>query len=146
MERSVEYRVEAKLSNHKYMTLVHDNRGHSATMDLPKNMGGHNTGTGPLEFLSEALAGCTIITFQMIAIQSGVKINDMKVLVKAKKGKQTLENAKIRVIVDSECDKETLQGILEKTEQMCPVSAIFEKAGIPRETKLTIEKREVFCE
>ncbi len=142
----MKYRAKGKLVNHKYQVLIHDTRGHSSVMDLPKDMGGHDTGGSPLDFVTEALAGCTVIVFQMIAQKMKVKVNDMKVIVTAEKGELTLESAKVKVVVDSPADEGILQQILEKTEEQCPVGAILEKAGIPEKMELVVQNREEFCE
>jgi uncharacterized OsmC-like protein len=50
-------------------------------IDEPANMGGSNKGPSPIQVLLMSLAGCINITGHAVALQSGLKLNGMKIII-----------------------------------------------------------------
>lgn len=55
---------------------------HRFTIDEPAALGGTDLGANPVEHLFAALAGCTVITFQVWAAKLGLVVDDIDVAVR----------------------------------------------------------------
>jgi len=109
-------------------SIADNGRGHSVTLDLPKENGGDDLGPTALELAIMSLAGCIITIFALIAKNSKVPIEKLEVIANAEKEVKSpkLSFVKIKALVKSSASKEILKTIWRKTLQTCPVSAIFE--------------------
>ena len=107
-------------------------RNHKVILDEPKNLGGDDKGPNPVEILLLAQAGCILMVGRVVAMEMGIDLKSFKVEVSGNlnpakfMGKETQDRAgfksiEIKVYVESDADRETLQKWLETVEERCPV-------------------------
>ena len=120
---------------------VDNGRGHEIIGDVPEKYKGTNQGPTGLEMTIMGLANCISAVFAIIANNSGIQYLKLEVELEADKpkGEKTIVSVKAKVNIKSDAPKEKLERILKKTMDICPVSLIFEKAGIKIETELITE-------
>ncbi|MFP4511151.1 MAG: OsmC family protein [Spirochaetaceae bacterium] len=123
-----------------YQSVVDDGRKHGLVLDLPEGKKGDDIGPTALELAAMALAGCISTIWAVVAHNSGVRYRKMVVELELEKpdSAPTFTGSKAHVKVDSDETQETLERILEKTKQACPVGRLFEQAGIDTPTTLEI--------
>jgi uncharacterized OsmC-like protein len=109
-------------------SITDNGRGHSVTLDLPRENGGDDLGPTALELAIMSLAGCITTIFALIAKNSKIPIEKLEVIANAEKEVKSpkLSFVKIKALVKSSASKEILETICNKTLQTCPVGAIFE--------------------
>jgi uncharacterized OsmC-like protein len=120
--------------------VVDDGRNHGIVLDLPEAKKGDDVGPTALELAGMALAGCISTIWAVVAHNSKVKYRKIVVEMELEKpdSSPTFTSSKAHVKVDSDETQETLERILEKTKQACPVGRLFEQAGIETTTTLEI--------
>lgn len=123
-----------------YQSVVDDGRNHGIVLDLPEAKKGDDVGPTALELAAMALAGCISTIWAVVAHNSKVTYRKIVVEMELEKpdGSPTFTSSKAHVKVDSDETQETLERILEKTKQACPVGRLFEQAGIETPTTLEI--------
>jgi len=123
-----------------FRSVVDNSRGHSVVLDLPKNLGGDDTGATALELAVMGLAGCIVTIYKLAANKLRVKIDDLIVEVEAEKpdSASTITSLKATIKVRTDADIAVLKRVWEHTERVCPVGIIFKKAGL--ELKPEIQK------
>ncbi|PKL79519.1 MAG: osmotically inducible protein C [Ignavibacteriae bacterium HGW-Ignavibacteriae-4] len=109
-------------------------------IDEPANMGGSNKGPSPIQVLLMSLAGCINITGHAVALQSGLKLNGMKIIIDGTMNPCTFigcsyeERAGFqKVIINVQPDfegatDEEIDKWLKETESRCPVTDNIEHA------------------
>ncbi len=124
-----------------YKFKIDNGRGHEVIIDLPESLKGANQGPTALDLMVMSLAGCISAVFAIVATNSGIQYIKLEVEVNADKPKneKIIISAKAKVNIKSDAPKEKLERILKKTMDICPVSLIFEKAGIKIGTELITE-------
>lgn len=124
-----------------YKFKIDNGRGHEVIIDLPESLKGANQGPTALDLMVMSLAGCISAVFAIVATNSGIQYVKLEVEINADKPKneKIIISAKAKVNIKSDAPKEKLERILKKTMDICPVSLIFEKAGIKIETELITE-------
>lgn len=75
------YTVKAELKEVKNRTLEAMVRGHKVVIDQPKMFGADDFGPTPPEYLAISYGSCIISTMQFIAMQRGLKIENISVAV-----------------------------------------------------------------
>lgn len=123
-----------------YQSVVDDGRNHGIVLDLPEAKKGDDVGPTALELAAMALAGCISTIWAVVAHNSKVTYRKIVVEMELEKpdGSPTFTSSRAHVKVDSDETQETLERILEKTKQACPVGRLFEQAGIETPTTLEI--------
>lgn len=123
-----------------YQSVVDDGRNHGIVLDLPEAKKGDDVGPTALELAAMALAGCITTIWAVVAHNSKVTYRKIVVEMELEKpdGSPTFTSSRAHVKVDSDETQETLERILEKTKQACPVGRLFEQAGIETPTTLEI--------
>lgn len=121
-------------------TFVDNNRTHTIICDLPPAKGGDDTGPTAIELAVMALADCTATIFAKVAKESNIEVKDIKVVAEAEKSEDSplLTGVKVKVNVSAKAREQLLKAIWRRTEETCPVVAIF-KDPIPVEFELETE-------
>ena len=138
--------------------IIHSNTGHELTTDIPKSMGGRNTGPQPVEHLLAAFLGCTQATAQYVgrnmeprmyiqrmefenvkafrdergALQLPISMSpDVPSRLQAIQGtvKVYLDTKRMRTDQDFTLLNEKLDLLKEQTETRCPVANMMEASG-----------------
>jgi putative redox protein len=86
------------LGDENYKTFVNAD-GHSIVIDEPVSNGGKNTGMNPLALLLGSLGGCSAITMRMYAQRKGIKLDDVKIVLKLRKLE---ENGVKKTVIEKE--------------------------------------------
>ena len=122
-----------------FRSVVDNGRGHSVVLDLPKDLGGTDTGPTALELCAMSLAGCIVTIFSLVAKKMRVDVEDLEVTMVAEKPEdaKTITSVTMEVKVRSGADEATVRKVWERTKEICPVGIIFEKAGVKLEAKIT---------
>lgn len=105
-------------------------RNHSLLLDEPRESGGTDQGPTPLEALLAALAGCLIMTLRLHAQRSNVEIDSVYAVAEADvdprgfigRAKPGLQNVKLHITIKSKADTRTLEELVKKAEEYCPVA------------------------
>jgi len=121
-----------------FQSVVDNDRGHTVTIDLPPGQGGTDTGATALELSVMALSGCVETIFAMVANNSELSFDALRVDVTADKGDKTIENADVKVYVKT-ADEKKAERVLNKTLSICPVGVLFEQAGVKMSSELIFE-------
>ena len=126
--------------SHCYQSVVDNDRHHGVVLDLPGAKGGDDLGPTALELVVMALSGCISTIWAVVATNSKVSYERLTVQVEVDKpdDQPTVTAARALVTVDSREPQEKLERTLEKTMRACPVGLLYEKAGIPVETRLVV--------
>jgi len=121
-----------------FRSTVDNGRNHKVTVDLPEQKKGSDCGPTALELTLMGLSGCISTIFSVIATNSKVDFNDLRVDVndESPENVPTFSSIKIEVRVKSEQNEKKLQKILSKTMKTCPVGLLFEAAGVNIESVL----------
>ncbi len=132
-------KITSKLLN-GLQSEVDNNRGHKILTDVPENIGGNDFGPTSLELTSMGLGGCITTIFMMLAKKMRLTINNIEAELEIEKLKTcpTITSVFILVKVKSEEPMELIEKCLNLTMKTCPVSILFEDAGIPVEYDLII--------
>jgi len=120
--------------------------------DGPKDLGGFGNAPGPMPMLLASLANCLEITALLYLSVSNVKVNSIRVEVKATYDKRSsldpkkepfpgFYNIKYIWYVDTEEKLEKVELVLKKVEDVCPVKGTCSRSHeFPREIRL-VKKR-----
>ncbi len=121
-----------------YQSVVSNNRGHQVVVDLPQAKNGDDSGPTAFELSLMALAGCFSTIFVLVASKLRVKIDSLKVDCEGQTTDDGMQFTSITTTIEVSSPEEeaTLKKILEKTEDICPVGTIFNRAQIPNTTVL----------
>jgi|YNPBryunderm2012_1023409.scaffolds.fasta_scaffold02564_6 putative redox protein len=121
-----------------FQFVVSNNRGHQVVVDLPQAKNGDDSGPTAFELSLMALAGCFSTIFVLVASKLRVKIDSLKVDCEGQTTDDGMQFTSITTTVEVSSPEEeaTLKKILEKTEDICPVGTIFNRAQIPNTTVL----------
>ena len=102
-------------------------------MDQPKPMGGMNKAPNPVEYLIAAGGGCFAITFQVLASQQGIKLENVDVTIEAdlnaavflgiEEGDGGIINPVITLTVETSASKIQVMEIANIALQKSPVLA-----------------------
>lgn len=108
---------------------------HTFFIDEPKNLGGNDKGTNPLNTLLGSLAGCENVIANNVARQMKFNLNGIDFKIEATldpRGlmgdasvKQYFETITIEAVVDTDESDERIQELKEKTDSRCPVFNIL---------------------
>lgn len=108
---------------------------HTFFIDEPKNLGGNDKGSNPLNTLLGSLAGCENAIANIVAKEMKFNLNgiDFKVqgtldprgLMGDASVKQYFETITIEAVVDTDESNERIQELKEKTDSRCPVFNIL---------------------
>jgi len=124
-----------------FQIAVDDGRAHSVVLDLPPDIG---TDRGPtaLELGVMSFAGCIATIFILMAKKMRVQISDLEIEMKAEKSEEarTVTKADYEVTITSSESEDRIKKVFETTKANCPVSLLFEKAGVQVNYKLKIIK------
>ncbi len=123
-----------------FRSVIDNSRGHSVVTDLPKDLGGTDTGATALELAVMGLAGCITTIFSLVAKKMRLSIDYLEATVEAEKGEVTIEKCVVHVKVKSKEDEKKLKRAWELTWKTCPVGQLFERAGVKVEHKFEILK------
>jgi len=126
-----------------FQSVVDNDRHHGVVLDLPGAKGGDDLGPTALELAVMALSGCVSTIWAVVARNSNVSYERLTVQVEADKpdDQPTITAARALVTVESSEPAEKLERTLEKTMRACPVGQLYEKAGIPIQTKLVVNAK-----
>ena len=120
-------------------------KGHSAStvaIDYSSPLGEDN-GFTPIELLMISLAGCSIHTIQYILGKSGIKVDDINVIVTGQRRMNEHPTILVRMELEYQIRGNNLsasafeKAIKEAEERICPVWAMLDE-GIEIEWKYTI--------
>ena len=116
-----------------YQTHLEDGRGHSVTVDLPTDEGGHDAGASALELSVLSLAGCITTIFAIVAKKRGLSFEAMTVGLDARRpaGSPTIASVAGTLHVVTSASAADVQTALDITLKTCPVGVLFERAKIP---------------
>lgn len=111
---------------------IDNGRGHSVSIDLPENKGGTNSAAMALELMVMSFAGCIVTIFALLAKKMQIEFNKLSCEVSAERPDDaaTITECHAIVKISSASDETKLIQCLKKTEKICPVGVIFDKAGI----------------
>ena len=125
-----------------FKSVVDNGRKHNLFTDLPPKKGGTDEGPTALELTVMGLSGCVSTIFAVVAGNSRLEFSDLSVEVDAEipDGAEIFSKVTVAVTVKSDAGEEKVQRVLNKTLEVCPVGTLFEKAGVPMETSLTLRE------
>jgi len=125
-----------------YKSVLDNGRGHSVTVDLPRESGGKDAGPTGLELAIMALAGCATTIFKMVATKRKLTYESLKIELNAEKPKDasTVTEVKGHVEIATTGTGQEVQTALKLTFKTCPVGVIFGQAGIKVNYDLTLKK------
>jgi putative redox protein len=108
---------------------------HTFFVDEPKNLGGNDKGTNPLNTLLGSLSGCENAIANMVAKEMKFNLNGIDFKIegaldpKGLRGdasvKQYFQTLTIEALVDTNESNERIQELKEKTDSRCPVFNIL---------------------
>jgi len=123
----------------KYRSVLDNGRTHSVVVDLPPEDNGDDKGPTALELTVMSLAGCITTIFPMVAEKRGLKYSALKVDLEAEKGEKTVEKVKGVLTIKTNASRGDVETVFRLTMGICPVGALFEKAGIKPEIEIKME-------
>ena len=123
----------AKAESKSHTKTVVNTRDFTITIDEPENLGGKNEGPNPVEYVLAGLAGCLNVVGNLVAQEMDININNLsfelegdlnpaKFSGKSDKDRAGYKEIRVKINIDSDADRETLQKWMEKVEDRCPVS------------------------
>ncbi|MCD6592093.1 MAG: OsmC family protein [Thaumarchaeota archaeon] len=124
----------------KYRSVLDNGRKHSVVVDLPPENNGDDMGPTALELTLMSLAGCITTIFAIVAEKRKLKYSGLRVDLEAEKGEKTIEKCKGVLTIKTDAGEEEVKNVLRLTMEICPVGALFEKAGVKPEIEIRVEK------
>jgi len=126
----LKFRVSASLTGK--FTVEGKIRKHTVLLDEPADLGGDDKGPNPVELILLAQAGCILMVGRVVAMEMGFNINSFKIdvvgVLNPEKfmGKETQDRAGLKEItlkvhIDADADRDTLEKWLKTVEERCPV-------------------------
>jgi len=124
-----------------YRSVIDNGRGHSVVADLPKDLGGADTGATALELAVMALAGCVATIFKLIAGKRRLEFSSLRVEIEAEKPKdaKTVTGFKGLLEIETSASREEVEKTFKTTLENCPVGVIFENAGVKGEWEIKVK-------
>ena len=124
-------------------TVVTNLRSHTVVCDLPKNLGGDDSGPTALELAVMAIADCTATIYADVAKKSNIELTKLEVAAEAVKADDApvIKSVDIKVKVASKARESLLKACLRRTEANCPVLSIY-KEPVPINVALEVESSE----
>lgn len=106
---------------------------HPFIIDQPKSAGGTDEGPNPLEVFLSALPGCLCALGRIVAMQRGIELRGMEVLVEGdinkgflmgqtKEGKAGFIEIRTCVRIDADMSEEEKNEFLHEIDSRCPIS------------------------
>ncbi|HDD66595.1 MAG TPA: OsmC family peroxiredoxin [Nitrososphaeria archaeon] len=124
----------------KFRSVLDNGRKHSVVVDLPPENNGDDMGPTALELTLMSLAGCITTIFAVVAEKRKLKYEALRLDLEAEKGEKTIEKCKGVLTVKTDAGERDVEIVLKLTMDICPVGALFEKAGVKPEIEIKIEK------
>ena len=124
----------------KFRSVLDNGRKHSVVVDLPPENNGDDMGPTALELTLMSLAGCITTIFAVVAEKRKLKYEALRLDLEAEKGEKTIEKCKGVLTVKTDAGERDVETVLKLTMDICPVGALFEKAGVKPEIEIKIEK------
>ncbi len=122
-------KISAKWVENKLSVLTNE-RGHSAVVDLPNESKGQNSSYTALEMTLMSLGGCITTIYSVIAQNKKVPIYDIKVEIEAEQDKKTINSLNINIDILTTAEESEAKKIFKNTMESCPVGILFERAGV----------------
>ncbi|RKD88061.1 OsmC family protein [Halopiger aswanensis] len=108
-------------------------RGFELVIDEPEDMGGQDDGPNPLEYLLAGQAGCLNVTASQVAKDMDLALEDLEIEISGEFDVATFQterpddhtgvrNIEVRMDIEADADRETLEEFGERVEKRCPVS------------------------
>lgn len=118
-------------------SIADNSRTHCVVLDLPVAEGGEDKGPTALELAVMSLADCAITIYADIAKKSRVELSELVAVAEAEKPADSpkLKGVDLKIKVSGKASKRLLETMWRKTEEKCPVVAIF-KESIPLKAEL----------
>ena len=123
-----------------YKSVITNGRQHELIVDLPEIQGGENAGPTALDLAVMSFSGCISTVYKMLSDKMKLTVTDLEVEVDAIKGMETISKVQVDVKIRSDEDPAKLNDCLERTMSNCPVSVLFERAGVEIQTNLEVVK------
>lgn len=124
----------------KYRSVVDNGRQHELIIDLPQIQGGDNAGPTALELAIMGFSGCISTVYKILSNKMRLAVDGLEVEIDAIKGMETISKMQVDVKIRSEEDPAKLQNCLDKTLENCPVSVLFDRAGVDIHTSMKVAK------
>jgi putative redox protein len=120
---------------------VDNGRKHAICLDQPTADLGTDMGPTALELCLMSDAGCYASIFMLTAKKMRIPIEDLEVNVEAVKSEEagTITEQKYDIVIKAEAPEDRIQRI-HTLAKNCPVGRLFDKAGVKKTFKVTIEK------
>ena len=124
-------------------SIVSNLRTHTVVCDLPKNLGGDDTGPTALELAVMAVADCAATIYADVAKKSNIELTKLEVTAEAEKADDapTIKNVNLKVEIAGKAREAILRACWRRTEANCPVLSIFGES-VPIKADLEIESEE----
>ncbi len=108
-------------------------RGFKMVIDEPKELGGTDHGANPVEYLLGALSGCINVVGHIVAKEMGFTFDGMEIEIegglnpakfmgKKSADRTGFQSINVRIQLNTDADKDTLEKWLKVVEERCPVS------------------------
>jgi putative redox protein len=125
-----------------HRTVLNDGRGHEVVVDLPAHEGGEDLGTSSLELNVLSLAGCITTIFALVAQRRHLRVESMQLELEAERprGAPTISSVHGSLRVRTAAPADEVEATLGITLRTCPVGILFEKAHIPVEVQVVVER------
>ncbi len=123
-----------------YQSVVNNGRQHELIIDLPAIQGGSNAGPTALELAIMGFSGCISTVYKILSDKMKLAVDDLEVEVDAIKGMETISKIEVDVKIRSNENPAELQNCLDRTLENCPVSVLFERAGVDIHTSMKVVK------
>ena len=124
----------------KFRSVLDNGRKHSVVVDLPPENNRDDMGPTALELTLMSLAGCITTIFAVVAEKRKLKYEALRLDLEAEKGEKTIEKCKGVLTVRTDAGEKDVETVFKLTMDICPVGALFEKAGIKPEIEVKVEK------
>jgi uncharacterized OsmC-like protein len=121
-------------------SVVDNGRGHQVVLDMPEAKNGDNQGATALELAVMSLSGCIATIFAVVAAKMRIKFTQLEVELDASKTDEDATITKVDYIFKIKTDEpvDKIEKCLKHTMDTCPVGVLFEKAGIPINSKIIL--------
>jgi putative redox protein len=112
------------------------------TVDLPLDEDGNDRGTSSLELSVMSLAGCIVTIFALVAARRRLTYDALSLDLDAgrPKGAPTIAGVRGVLRIRTNADSDEVATALAITQRTCPVGVIFERAHIPVELQVAVER------
>lgn len=139
--------IEIRTESKSHTELDISVRNHKFKIDEPKEFGGNDKASNPIEYLFAGLAGCLNVAAHQVAKEKGVSIDKLKIDVKGNldlegflnkesSKRPGFQEIKVEFDIQTDSNEETENQILKEAEKRCPISD-----NIQHKTLIKIERR-----